>query len=62
MRGHVLRLLVACALLIVVPTGASADISIHLSNEELTSSSEVIVIGRATSPSPDGSTALLSPP
>jgi len=49
MRGHVLRLLVACALLIVVPTGASADISIHLSNEELTSSSEVIVIGRATS-------------
>lgn len=49
MRRHATRLLVACALLTVVPTGASADISIHLSNEELTSSSEVIVIGRATS-------------
>ena len=44
-----IRLLtVAYALLTVVPTEASADISIQLSNQELTSSSEVIVIGRAT--------------
>ena len=49
MRRHAGRLLVACALFTVVPTMASADISIRLSNQQLTSSSEVIVIGRATS-------------
>jgi hypothetical protein len=49
MRRRISRLLVASALLSMVPTGASADISIRLSNQELTSLSEVILVGRATS-------------
>ena len=40
--------LVVCVLL-AFTTGAAADISIELSNSQLTTSSEVIVIGRATS-------------
>ena len=48
MRRRTMHLLVACALFSFT-TGASAEISIELSNSQLTASSELIVIGRATS-------------
>ena len=48
MRRRTIPLLVACALFTAVPTGAFADISIRLTNAELTAQSELIVIGRAT--------------
>ena len=48
MRRRTMHLLVACALFSFA-TGASAEISIELSNSQLTASSELIVIGRATS-------------
>jgi hypothetical protein len=48
MRRRTMHLLVACVLFSFA-TGASAEISIELSNSQLTTSSEIIVIGRATS-------------
>jgi hypothetical protein len=48
MKRRTMHLVVACALFSFA-TGASAEISIELSNSQLATSSEVIVIGRATS-------------
>ena len=44
-----LHLLFACALFTTFPAAAHADLSVKLSNEALADSSELIVIGRATS-------------
>lgn len=52
MRRRTMHLLVACALFTAVPTGAFADISIRLTNAQLTAQSEVIVIGRTTAVAP----------
>jgi len=48
MRKQTMHLLVVCALFTAVPTGAFADLSVRLSNAQLTAQSELIVIGRAT--------------
>jgi hypothetical protein len=48
-RRTIIHLLVACALFGALPAEVFAELSIELSNAQLTAASEVIVIGRATS-------------
>ena len=49
MKRRFIRLAVTCALAIVLPPIAHADISVRLNNAQLTSTSDVILIGRAVS-------------
>jgi hypothetical protein len=49
MHRQIIRVAMTCALAVVLPSAARADISIRLSNAQLATTSEVILIGRVVS-------------